>query len=216
MNELVGYIGELLARVRREPGSDLASALVQARDGEESLTEDELVAICVNLLFGGHETTTNLIANGVLAFLGHPEQAALLRGDGSLAGAAIEEVLRFDGPAKSVVRIAAQDIELGGRTIRAGDRVFVMLAGANRDPEVFVDPDRFDITRKGGGHLGFGVGVHYCLGATLARLEGTVVVPRLLERFPEMELAVPVAELEGDPVILTRGMKRRPVRLNAA
>ncbi|ANH37619.1 Cytochrome P450 107B1 [Nocardioides dokdonensis FR1436] len=214
MLELVGYISALLERVREVPGDDLASALVQARDGEESLTEDELVAICVNLLFGGHETTTNLIANSVLAFIEHPDQAELLRADGSLAGAAIEEMLRFDGPAKSVVRIAAEDIELGGRTIRAGDRVFVMLAGANRDPEVFEDPDRFDITRKGVGHLGFGVGVHYCLGATLARLEGTVVVPRLLERFPRMELAG--EELEWDRVILTRGMKRLPVRLNAS
>jgi cytochrome P450 len=104
---------------------------------------------------------------------------------------------------------------LGGRTFRAGDRVFVMLAGANRDPEVFEDPDRFDITRKSSGHVGFGVGVHYCLGASLARLEGSVVVPRLLARFPEMELAVGAEELEWDQVILTRGLKQLPVRLNA-
>lgn len=214
MTELVAYIQALLDRVRTTPGDDLVSALVQARDGEEALTEDELVAICVNLLFGGHETTTNLIANSVLAFIEHPDQADLLRSDPSMAGAAIEEMLRYDGPAKSVVRIAAEDIELGGRTIRAGDRVFVMLAGANRDPEVFADPDRFDLSRKGVGHLGFGVGVHYCLGATLARLEGTVVVPRLLERFPEMTLAG--EELEWDRVILTRGLKRLPVRLNAS
>ncbi|MCD9198944.1 cytochrome P450 [Aeromicrobium wangtongii] len=214
MMELVNYISSLLDRVREAPDDHLASALVQATDGDESLTDDELIAICVNLLFGGHETTTNLIANSVLAFIEHPDQADLLRADTSLAGAAIEEMLRFDGPAKSVVRIAAEDIEMGDKTIRAGDRVFVMLAGANRDPDVFEDPDRFDITRKGGGHLGFGVGVHYCLGATLARLEGTVVVPRLLERFPEMELAD--EELEWDRVILTRGMKRLPVRLNAS
>jgi cytochrome P450 len=214
MNELVGYISALLDHVRSEPGDDLASALVQARDGDESLTDDELVAICVNLLFGGHETTTNLIANAVLAFVRHPEQAELLRQDPTRAGAAIEEVLRYDGPAKAVVRIAAEDVQMGTKTIRAGDRLFLMLAGANHDPDVFEDPQRFDIERQRGSHLAFGVGVHYCLGATLARLEGTIVVPQLLTRFPDLRLAD--EDLDWDQVILTRGLKRLPVRLGLA
>ena len=212
MSELVGYISSLLNQVRAEPGKDLASALVQARDGEETLTEEELVAICVNLLFGGHETTTNLIANGVLAFIDHPDQADLLRKDAALAGPAVEEVLRYDGPAKAVVRIAAEDIEMGGRTIKAGDRVFVMLSGANHDPEVFDSPEELDIHRKRGAHLAFGVGVHYCLGATLARLEGSIVIPQVLSRFPDIALAE--EQLEWDSVILTRGLKRLPVLLS--
>lgn len=211
MGELVTYISALLDRVREEPGEDLASALVQARDGDESLTDEELVAMCVNLLFGGHETTTNLIANSVLALVRHPDQADLLREDPSLAGKAVEELLRYDGPAKAVVRIAAEDMELGGRSIRAGDRLFVMLAGANHDPAIFDEPDALDIQRKKGSHLAFGVGVHYCLGATLARLEGTIVIPRIITRFPELRLADEA--LQWDAVILTRGLQRLPVRL---
>ncbi len=214
MNELVGYISSLLDQVREVPGDDLASALVQARDGEEVLTHEELVAICVNLLFGGHETTTNLIANGVLAFINHPDQADLLRQDPTLVGPAIEEVLRYDGPAKAIVRVAAEDIEMRGKTIRAGDRVFVMLSGANHDPAVFDSPDELDIARKRGAHLAFGVGVHYCLGATLARLEGSIVIPQIMSRFPDIALAD--EDLEWDAVILTRGLKKLSVRLAGA
>jgi len=214
MSELVGYIASLLEQVRTDPGQDLASALVQARDGEELLTDEELVAICVNLLFGGHETTTNLIANGVLAFINHPTQAVLLRQDPALVGPAIEEVLRYDGPAKAIVRVAGEDIEMEGKTIRAGDRVFVMLAGANHDPAVFDSPEELDINRKRGAHLAFGVGIHYCLGATLARLEGSIVIPQIINRFPGIALAD--EELQWDSVILTRGLKRLPVLLGDA
>jgi cytochrome P450 len=212
MSELVGYISSLLNHVRAAPGQDLASALVQARDGDQALTEEELVAICVNLLFGGHETTTNLIANGVLAFINHPDQADLLRRDPALVSPAVEEVLRYDGPAKAVVRVAGADIEMGGKTIQAGDRVFVMLSGANHDPEVFDHPEKLDINRSRGAHLAFGVGVHYCLGATLARLEGSIVIPQIMSRFPDIALAD--EELQWDSVILTRGLKRLPVLLS--
>src|SRR5690606_23238071 len=123
-----------LARVRDEPGDDLASSLVQSRSGEDALTEPELVAICVNLLFGGHETTTNLIGNSILALIQHPEQAAMLREDPGLIDQAVEELLRYDGPAKAVVRIAGEDIEIGGQRIKQGDRVFLMLSSANHDP----------------------------------------------------------------------------------
>lgn len=214
MTELVGYIGGLVDRVAETPGDDLASALVQTRDGEDALTRDELIATCVNLLFGGHETTTNLIANGVLAFVQNPDQAALLLGDPSLSGKAIEELLRYDGPAKSVVRVAREDVEMHGRHIRRGDRVFLMLSGANHDPDVFEEPERLDIERRKNSHLAFGVGAHYCLGASLARLEATVVIPEILRRFPQLELAD--EPLEWDPVILTRGLKRLPVRLRGS
>ncbi|NYG57184.1 cytochrome P450 [Nocardioides daedukensis] len=213
MKELVSYIEALLERVRAEPGDDLASALVQARSGDEALSDAELVAICVNLLFGGHETTTNLIGNSVLALTRHPDQAALLREQPDLINQAIEELLRYDGPAKAVVRIAAEDIEMGGKTIKAGDRVFLMLSGANHDPEVFDDPDQLNILRERGSHLSFGTGVHYCLGAVLARLEASIVISRIIERFPDIALAD--EELSWNAVILTRGLTSLPVRLNA-
>lgn len=213
MAELVRYIGELLNKVRSEPGDDLASALVAARDGEEALNHEELTAICVNLLFGGHETTTNLIANSVLALIRFPEQADLIRDEGStLLNKAIEELLRYDGPAKAVVRIAAEDIEMGGHTIREGDRVFLMLSGANHDPEVFENPEVLDFERSRGSHLSFGIGVHYCLGATLARLEASVVIPRVIQRFPSISVAE--SGLQWDSVILTRGLKQLQVRLH--
>ncbi|MCZ4552447.1 cytochrome P450 [Gordonia rubripertincta] len=213
MSELVRYIGELLDRVRLQPGDDLATALVESRDGEDGLTNEELIAICVNLLFGGHETTTNLIANSMLGLLKNPEQKELLRTDPAIIGAAIEEFLRYDGPAKSVVRVVAADTELGGKSMKRGDRVFLMLAGANHDPEVFDRPDELDLRRKPNKHIGFGAGVHYCLGASLARLEASVVIPLMLERFPECELGS--EQLEWDPVLLTRGMKHLPVFLHA-
>jgi cytochrome P450 len=209
MGELVRYITDLVEQVRREPREDLATALVRARDVDEALSEEEVVATCVNLLFGGHETTTNLIANGVLALLQHPEQAQLLREDPSLAPRAVEELLRYDGPAKAVVRVAGEDIEMRGRQIAVGDRVFLLPSAANRDPEVFERPDTVDITRTENPHLGFGMGIHYCLGASLARLEGAVSISRILERFPDLRLAD--EELAWNPVLLTRGLTALPV-----
>lgn len=213
MAELVRYITELVASVREEPRDNLASALVHAQEVDERLTEPEVIAVCVNLLFGGHETTTNLIANGILAFLTHPEQADLLRSEPERVNAAIEELLRYDGPAKAVARIAGEDFEFRGRTITRGERVFLMLAGANHDPDVFPDPGAFDIRRNQPGHLGFGIGIHYCLGAHLARLEAATVIPRVLEQFPDLALAD--GPLEWDPVILTRSLRRLPIRLGA-
>lgn len=211
MSNLVRYVTELVERARHDPRDDLATALVQAHDEDGALSEAEVVATCVNVLFGGHETTTNLIANGVLALLHHPDQAQLLRTDVDRAPAAVEELLRYDGPAKAVVRVAAQDLELAGRRIAAGDRVFLLPAAANRDPSVFERPDELDITRDPNPHLGFGAGMHYCLGASLARLEGCVTIPRILERFPELELTG--EPLSWKPVLLTRGLHALPVRL---
>lgn len=210
MGELVGYMTALVARVRREPGPDLTSALVRARDQDDALSEAEVVATCVNLLFGGHETTTNLIANGVLALLRAPDQAALLAADPGTAGRAVEELLRYDGPAKAVARVAAEDVELRGRRIRAGDRVFLLPSAADRDPEVFERPDVLDLTRDPNPHLAFGAGIHYCLGAALARLEASVALPRLLQRFPALQLTG--EPLHWNPVLLTRGLTGLPVR----
>jgi len=211
MSQLVTYVTALVERARRDPQDDLATALVQAHDDDGALSEAEVVATCINILFGGHETTTNLIANGVLALLQHPEQARLLREDPGLAPVAVEEILRYDGPAKAVVRVAAEDLDLLGRRIAAGDRVFLLPAAANRDPAVFERPNELDITRHPNPHLGFGAGMHYCLGASLARLEGTVAIPRILERFPQLRLTD--QPLTWKPVLLTRGLDTLPVQV---
>lgn len=211
MGELVRFMGDLLDRVETSPGDDLATALVQSRDGGDALSRDELIAICVNLLFGGHETTTNLIANSVFGLLKNPQQKGILLGDPSVITGAVEEMLRFDGPAKSVVRVVARDTELGDKTLRKGDRVFLMLSGANHDPEVFDRPDELDLLRKPNKHIAFGAGAHYCLGASLAKLEAGIVIPRVFERFPDLSLSS--EEPVWDPNLLTRGMKSLPVIL---
>jgi cytochrome P450 len=211
MSGLVGYITELVARARISPGDDLIGALIRAQEADDTLTNSEIIATCTLLLFGGHETTTNLIANAVLALLQNPDQAALLLERPDLAGQAVEEFLRYDGPAKVVVRVAAEDLELRGRIIMAGQRVFLAPSAANRDPEVFERPDELDIMRTDNPHIGFGMGMHYCLGATLARLEGSVAIPRVLERFPT--LALGDEPLQWQPILLTRGLVRLPVRV---
>ncbi|OLL75057.1 biotin biosynthesis cytochrome P450 [Pseudonocardia sp. Ae168_Ps1] len=214
MAELTGYLSDLVAAHEREPADDLLSALIAARDEHDSLSHDEVIATGVLLLFAGHETTTNLIASGVLALLRHPGQRALLDADPTLLNGAVEEVLRFDGPAKTVARVMAEDVELRGRTLRRGQRVFLSPSAANRDPEVFDDPDTFDITRRQGRQLGFGVGLHYCLGGPLARLEAAVAIPRALAalRSPEVD----EEQLRWAPVLLSRGMEHFPVRVDPA
>jgi cytochrome P450 len=202
MADLTGYLGELVARHEREPADDLITALVRARDSGDALTHEEVVSTGVLLLFAGHETTTNLIGNGLLALLRHP-------GEPADAPGTVEEALRYDGPAKTIARIMAADVELGGRVLRRGDRVFLCPSAANRDPEVFADPDRFDVTRRPGRQLGFGIGLHYCLGAPLARLEASVAVPAVLRRFPGLRLAD--EPLHWHPVLLSRGLVRLPV-----
>ena len=187
--------------------------LINARDDGDRLSEDELVATCILVLFAGHETTTNLIGNATLLLLGHPDQLARLKSDPALIDSAIEEVLRFDGPTNALVRVAAQDHDLHGRQIREGERVFVMVNSANRDPRMFDDPDRFDITRQQNRHLTFGQGIHICLGAKLAREEGRVAVERLFARFPNLALD-PSAAPEWLDAMVPRGTRRLPVLLN--
>jgi cytochrome P450 len=168
------------------------------------------VNTCLLLLFGGHETTTNLIANGFLALIEHPDQRELLEGDPSAIGDGVEELNRFDGPAKVVVRRAVEDVELSGQTIRTGDRVLLVTCAANRDPRRFEDPDSLDLRRPDNRNVAFGFGIHYCLGAPLARLEVQTALPRMLDRLAGA--AVDTEHLDWLPLLLTRGLSSLPVR----
>jgi cytochrome P450 len=185
-----GFLEPLLAARRAEPAGDLLSLLVADGDeGEEALSTRELVAFCVTLVFAGHETTANLIGNGTRALLAEPDQLALLRSRPDLARAAAEELLRFDCPVQRVRRVVLEEVELGGRVLRPGERVMAFLGAANRDPAVFADPDVLDIERRPGGHVCFGHGIHFCLGASLTLLEAPIVFNGLLASFPELRLA---------------------------
>jgi cytochrome P450 len=166
----------------------MISALVAAEEQGEKLSAEETVAMCAQLLTAGHETTTQLIGNGTLALLLHPDELRKLRENPGLIASAIEEMLRFDSPAQRQTRLAAEDIEVGGKTIKKGATILFMGGAANRDPEEFPDPDRFDIARKPNRHIAFATGLHTCLGAPLARLEGAMAINTLLRRFPSLQL----------------------------
>jgi cytochrome P450 len=212
MSDFVGYLHELFERRRSDPGEDLVSALLQVKDGGDTLSEQELFSMVVLLIVAGHETTVNLIGNAVLALLEHPEQLAELRRDPAQMPRAIEEFLRYDGPVERTLnRWAATDVELGGQTIRRGDMVIAILGSADRDPDRFLDPDRLDITREDTKHVAFGRGSHYCLGAPLARLEGEVALTTLLRRLPNLRLAIQSEELTWRPVPLFRSLASLPV-----
>ena len=205
------YARDLIRDRKRNPKDDLLTAMVQAEHRGDFLNEDEVVANTVLLMIAGHETTSNLLANGLLAFIRHPEQIDLLRRDPSLIGPAVEECLRYDPPVKATVRWAREDLDLEGRRIQAGQKVLVVLASANRDPAQFPDPDRFDITRgvTPQQHTAFAVGIHYCLGAPLARQEGEVAFSTLFRRFHRFTLATD--RLEWKPVVIARALKELPV-----
>lgn len=211
-NAFLEYFGELIERRRREPGDDLLSALVAAEEGGDRLSHDELLGTGLFLLIAGHETTVNLIGNGTLALLRHPAELARLRDDPSLDRNAVEELLRFDSPVQfAAPRITLDDYEVGGVPIPPAQQIIILLGAANRDPEVFDDPDRLDIGRENAGrHLAFGGGHHFCLGAALARLEGEVALGMLARRFPRMELA-------GEPVrkatFTLRGLEHLPISI---
>jgi cytochrome P450 len=211
---MVRYFTALLAAKRRESGDDLLSALIAARDEEDRLSEDELVSMAFLLLVAGHETTVNLIASGVLALLLNPAELARLRAEPALIGGAVEELLRYVNPVNhTTFRCAAEPVEIGGVRISRGDPVLVALSGADRDPARFGDPDRLDLGRDSSGHLAFGHGIHYCLGAPLARLEAQIAVSRLLARFGSISLAVPADSLRWRPSTLIHGLESLPVRL---
>ena len=209
MTGMTAYFREIVGARRRQRREDLISALVDAEEQGGRLSEDELVANCVLLLFAGHETTTNLIGNGLLSLLRHPDALAALRADPSLIEPAIEELLRYDGPTQAQVRVALEDIELHGKTIRAGDRVFVMVNAANRDPARFPEPDRLDLARADNAHVAFGYGAHFCVGAPLARLEGQLAIAAVVRRF--QDLARAPGELTWLPSMVFRGVRSLPV-----
>jgi cytochrome P450 len=207
------YLTDLVAQKRAHPSDDVLSAIVAASEDADRLSADETVSMAFLLLVAGHETTVNLIGNGVLALLRRPDRLAELRADPDLVPAAVEEFLRFDGPVHlATFRHTTAPVEMGGTTIPAGEVVLVSLASANRDPEHYADPDELDLHREAG-HLAFGHGIHHCLGAPLARLEGEVAFRTLLDRFPDLALAVDPAELTWRQSILMRGLTRLPVRL---
>lgn len=189
--EIFQYFGSLATEKRAHPGEDLLSHLVQAQDNGDPLTDMELAITATTLLMAGHDTTVNLIGNGTLLLLQHPDQRALLREKPELIATAIEEMLRYHSPAQGTSRYAHEDIALGGAVIPAGSVINLVLGAANHDPAAFTDPERFDITRAGPRHLGFGMGMHYCLGAPLARQEATTALPALFARFPTLRMTDP-------------------------
>jgi len=198
---------------RATPQHDLLSELVALDDAGDRLTDDELVATCMLLLFAGHETTTHHLANGLRVLLAFPQELEKLRADPSLAPAAVEELLRYDGPIGAQVRIVRERQTLHGKTLNPGERVFLLMNAANRDPRAFQDPERLDLGRKGVPHLTFGFGAHICLGFPLARLEGQVALPAVLQRWRHLELTG--APLEWLDSMVLRGMKAMPVRAMA-
>jgi cytochrome P450 len=213
---MLGFLRDLVAQKRAAPADDLLSALIQARDGEDRLSEDELTSMVQLLFIAGHDTTVSLIANGVLALLTNPAQAAILRADPERWPAAVEELLRFDSPVQvPIPMIATEPLEIAGQVIPAGDVVIASLLAVNRDPARFPDPDRLDLARADGAHLAFGHGIHHCLGAPLARLEGLIALRALTERFPDLELAVAPESLEREPALLFNKLATLPVRRQA-
>ncbi len=208
---LVEYLSPLVEERLAHPGDDLLSVLASG-EKRGAYSREEVLANAVLLLFAGHETTINLICNGTLALIRHPQQWALLQHDPALAVPATEECLRYDPPVKSLQRIAADDVERRGKVLRKLERARWFIPSANWDPEKFSEPDRFDITRNPNPHVAFGSGIHHCLGATLARVEGQEAFAALVERFPALHLAT--EELEYQPSITFRSLKALPVTWN--
>ncbi|HEX2568254.1 MAG TPA: cytochrome P450 [Polyangia bacterium] len=210
IRELDDYLGGVIEERRRAPRQDLISELIQAQEAGDQLSQDEMVATCRLLLTAGHETTVNLIGNGMLALLRHPEEWARLGSDPSLLPGAIEELLRYDSPVQMTIRFTFEDTELGGQAVKRGDLVMLLTGAANHDPEQYAEPGRLDIGRKNAHtHLAFGSGIHYCLGAPLARLEGQIAIGALLRHMPGLQVATETLEWRQNPVL--RGLKSFPV-----
>jgi cytochrome P450 len=211
-HEAFAFFQDLIAARRRHPTDDLLSRLIAAHDQEDKLTEEELIVMCTLLLIAGFDTTVNLIGNGMLALLQHASQMALLRQRPLVMPTAIEELLRYESSTQKALRYATADGELHGKQIGKGQAVILLLASANRDPAVFADPDRLDITRSENRHLGFGAGIHVCLGAPLARLEGQIAIDTLVRRYPHIELLADEPAWRTDLVTFRR-LARLPVML---
>jgi cytochrome P450 len=211
--EMAGVFRELVSARRAAPQRDLLSELVALDDGSDRLSDDELVATCILLLFAGHETTTHHLANGLRALVAFPDQLEKLRASPSLAPAAVEELLRYDGPIGAQVRIVQEPQTLHGKRLQPSERVFLLMNAANRDPRAYADPDRLDLARNGVPHLTFGFGAHICLGFPLARLEGQIALSAVLARWRRIELAD--APLEWMDSMVLRGMKAMRLRVAA-
>jgi len=207
-NALFDYFSGVVGARRREPRDDLISGLIAVEERGDVLNERELLVMLNLLLVAGHETTVNLIGNGMLALLHNPDQLARLRQQPQLIESAVEELLRFDSPVQLTGRIVAETCELGGQQVSRGQLVLTLLGAANRDPRQFPEPDRLDLTRSPNQHFSFGRGIHFCLGAPLARLEGRIAIGSLVSRFPRLRLAGP--PVRGETVTL-RGLTRLPL-----
>ncbi len=206
------YVTRLVAEKRANPEDDLTSQLVQIEEDGDRLSGQELLSMVALLIFAGHETTSNLIGNGALALLDHPDQLARLKTDPSLIPNAVEEMLRFCGPVMSPApRFALEDVEIGGQLIHKGDMVMIVIASANHDQRQFDDPEEMDIARSLERHIAFGQGIHYCLGAPLARLEGDIAFTTLLRRMPNLRLNVPREEITWNASMILRGISKLPV-----
>ena len=208
--DMADYFRAIIRERERKPADDIVSQLLAIRDEDDALSEDEVIGTCILFLFAGHETTTNLLGNGIRALIDHPDQLAKLRKNPQLIEPAVEECLRYDGPTGAIARVVAVEHEMGGKTLAKGDRVFAFINAANWDPRHFNQPQRFDITRTPNRHLTFNYGRHFCLGAPLARLEGQIAILEVVKRFPGLQL-------EGGPpqymdTLVMRGVRKMPVR----
>jgi cytochrome P450 len=216
LRDLLEYLTELVAKRREEPADGLIDALIAERDDGDRLNETELLSMMALLLIGGFETTVNLIGNGTLALLRNPDQLALLREQPRLVESALEEMLRYDGSFETATwRFPLEPIEVAGTRIEKGYPVLLSLASANRDQAKFTEPDQFDVTRSDNGHVAFGRGAHFCLGAPLARLEGRIAFDGLLRRLPGLRLAVPAEQLRWQRSLTIRGLEALPVTFDA-
>ena len=208
-HSLAEYFRGLIAQRRAAPRADMLSGLIAAEEAGDKLNEIELLATCILLLIAGHETTVNLIGNGMLALLRHRDQLRRLQQDPTLIGGAIEELLRYDGPVQRTARIPSEDVTIGGRTIARGEMVMPFIGAADRDPVQFPEPDRLDIGRADNRHIAFGWGIHFCLGAPLARIEGQIAINTLIKKWPKLALATDRPEYRQS--LTLRGLKALPV-----
>jgi cytochrome P450 len=213
-NAMGDYFLDLIGKRRAAPQDDVISMLIASEIQAERLGDEEIIGCMMMVLNGGHETTANLINNMMLALAAHPEVVRQLRQNLHAVPAATEEFLRYDSPVLSIGRLVSEDLELGGKKLAAGDRVFAMLVSANRDAEVFREPDALDVTRNPNPHMAFGKGPHFCLGAPLSRLEGQIALGAILERFSRIELREPVTSIPWLNSMVSHGPARLPLRLN--
>lgn len=203
------YLRALIAKRKKQPQADLISALITVKEQSDKLSEEELLATCIMLFATGEESTVNTIGNGMLALLNHPDQIEQLKTEPTKIQTAVDEILRYDSPVQTTTRIATVNFEIGNQTIKAGEKVVLCLGAANRDPAQFPDPDRLDINRNPNPHVAFGDGIHYCLGAGLARIQAQIAINTLVQKFPDLKLASNQLEWRKNAVL--RGLKALPV-----